>query len=266
MAPGLDSPRSAVVRLSRLRRPFVVSVVVETSMTAARRASSAAFAAGADAIELNLASLRGGMPDPRFFRETPGPVYTSCRRAGFMRVYGSAFRRSNARSEELRMDLQLAALAAGSAGLDIEADTFAPCADEWTDDRPSIRRQRQIAAIAHRNGADVIFSWHPPRKLNGSEALRAARSLQARGADFVKIVERVRDAREALDSAAISLKLAEALSVPFIFLPLGPGADRIRPVMTRFGGAYLLSRPPVGSNRLAAQLPVALARALVDLD
>ena len=79
------------------------------------------------------------------------------------------------------------------------------------------------------------------------------------------MVERVRNLDEALDSVRLSLRLQEWCDFPFIFLPLGPGAERVRPYMTAFGAAYLLARPPVGSNRLSAQPPVARARALVDL-
>jgi len=255
-----------MVRLTKLSRPFVVAVAVERTVAAAARTVAASFRDGADAVELNLASLpETDQPESSFFRKYRGPIYTSCRRAAFMQIYGAKFARLPAWSDEARMDLQLAALDCGSAGLDIEADTFAASLDEWTCDRGAIRRQRAVAAAARRRGAAVIFSWHPPRALAFAEALRAARALAARGADFVKIVERVRNEREALGAVAISLRLQEMLATPFIFLPLGPGAERFRPFMTAFGAAYLLARPPVGANRLPAQPLVAKARALVDL-
>ena len=255
-----------MVSLRQLRRPFVVGVVVERTRAAAARVAAAAFRDGADAVELNLASLAGiaGL-DRSFFARLRQPVYTSCRRPAFMGVYGPKFSGLPVFSEEERMDRQLALLERGSAGLDIEADTFAPAPDEWTQDRAAIRRQREVAAAAHRRGATVIFSWHPSRKVTGAEALRVVRNLRDRGADFVKIVERVRSRAEALDSLAISLHLAEKSDVPFVFLALGPEAVRFRPYVTAFGAAYLLARPPVGSNRLTAQPLVARARALLDL-
>ena len=182
-----------------------------------------------------------------------------------MKIYGARFARVPVRTDDRRMELQLAVLASGSAGLDLEADTFAPTPDEWTRDRSALRRQAEVVALAHRQGQAVICSWHPPRKLSWTEAIRAVRTLRDRGADFVKIVERVRDVTQALDSVRISLRLREQLDFPFVFLPLGPGAERVRPFMTAFGAAYLLARPPVGSNRLLAQPPVAKARALVEL-
>lgn len=255
-----------MVRLVDVPRPFVVGVVVERHTAAARRALAAAFRDGAGAAELNIASLaRGALLTRGFFHGLRGPVYTSCRRAPFMHVYGAKFARVPVRGEETRMEVQLAALAAGSAGLDLEADTFAPASDEWTRDRRALSRQADVVAAAHRARKTVIYSWHPGRKLNWAEAIRAVTALRARGADFVKVVERVRNLDEALDSVRLSLRLRERCDFPFVFLPLGPGAERVRPYMTAFGAAYLLARPPIGSNRLPAQPPVAQARALVDL-
>ena len=255
-----------MVNLTQLPRPFVVGVVVERDAAAAARAADAAFRTGADAVELNLASLRNDAGlDRRFFSRWGRPVYTSFRRAPFMAVYGNKFSRLPKDSDEVRMERQIALLACGSAGLDFEADTFAPNRDEWTNDRAAIRRQRTLAAAVHECGAVVIGSWHPPRKLTLPEALRGARALRDRGADFIKIVERVRTRTEALDSLAISLTLREKLGGTFVFLALGADAERFRPYMTAFGASYLLARPPVGANRLAAQPLVARARALVDL-
>jgi 3-dehydroquinate dehydratase len=255
-----------MVRLVQLPRPFGVGVVVERRAAAARRAVAAAFRDGAGAVELNLAALADReLPAREFFRGLPGPVYTSCRRAPFMRVYGAAFARVPIRADEARMAHQLAALAAGAAGLDLEADTFAAAPDEWTRDRRALRAQADVVRRAHRAGKAVIYSWHPPRKLGWAEAWRAVQALRGRGADFVKVVERVRGVEEALDSVRISLRLRDHCDFPFVFLPLGPGAETVRPFMTSFGAAYLLARPSVGSNRLPAQPPVARARALVDL-
>lgn len=253
-----------MVSLQNLPRPFVVGVVVERTAAAATRSAESAFQDGADAIELNLASLRDA-PGPEFFRRAHGPVYTSCRRAGFMAVYGKKFGRLPELSDDERMQRQFNLIAAGSAGLDIEADAFAPDPGEWTRDRAAIRRQTQLAAATRRAGAAVVFSWHPPRKLRMAEALRAACTLRDRGATFVKIVERVRSRAEALDSLAISLRLGERFAGRCVFLALGPEAVRFRPLMASFGAAYLLARPALGSNRLAAQPPVARARTLADL-
>ena len=255
-----------MVRLTDLARPFVVGVVVERAAAPAARAAAAAFRDGAGAVELNLASLaRDEELSPGFFRRARGPIYTSSRRAPFMRVYGGKFARLPALADEERMARQLALLGEGSAGIDIEADTFAPSGDEWTRDRTAISRQRALADEAHRGGATAIFSWHPPRKLRFAEALRAMRVLQDRGADFVKVVERVTSRPEALDSVSISLGLREKLEVPFVFLALGAEAVRFRPFMPFFGAAYLLARPPIGSNRITAQPLVKTARALLDL-
>ncbi|MDB6128527.1 MAG: 3-dehydroquinate dehydratase [Verrucomicrobia bacterium] len=255
-----------MVGLLELRRPFVVGVVVERTLAHAQQSAVAAIRDGADAVELNLAGfINFELLDRKFFSRLRRPVYTSCRRAKFMGIYGPQFSDSPSLDEDQRMSCQLAAIEGGSAGLDIEADTFSPCRDEWTSSRDAVARQRQVARIAHRSKCAVIFSWHPPRKLTFAAARRGALELRERGADFVKIVERVGKVDEALDSVRISLRLRETLEFPFVFLPLGTGAEKVRPFMTAFGAAYLLARPALGSNRLPAQPLVARARALVDL-
>ena len=254
-----------MVSLTELPRPFVIGVVVERETSAAARATARAFRDGADAVELNLASLPAtALPGRAFYDGLPGPVYGSCRRAPFMRVYGARFARLPVLPDEVRVERQFRQLEHGAAGLDLEADTFAPAAGEWTQDRSAIRRQRAVAYATHQLGRAVIFSWHPPRKLTYAEARRAVLALRARGADFVKIVERVAVPDEALDSLRICRRLHDMLGGPLVFLPLGPGAERVRPLATSFGAAYLLARPAVGSNRLPAQPPVARARALLD--
>ena len=255
-----------MVTLLNAKAPFVVGVVVERSVTDAEHVAGAAFTAGAHSVELNLASLKTpSQIDEGFFVRLQSPVYTTYRRAPFMAIYGPRFSRLPACTDEHRMAQQTRMLCVGSAGLDIEADTFAPNRDEWTNDRAALRQQRTVAATAHHYGAAVIYSWHPPRKLTLREALHGARALRNRGADLVKIVERVRTRADALHSVAISLALRDKLDHPFIFLALGKEALRFRPLMTAFGAAYLLARPPVGANRLPAQPPVAHARALVSL-
>ncbi len=254
-----------MVNLTELPRPFVIAVVVERGTAAATRAASRAFRDGADAVELNLASLpAAGLPGRAFYACLRGPVYGSCRRAPFMRVYGARFARLPVLADEVRIERQLLQLKHGAAGLDLEADTFAPNADEWTKDRSAIRRQSAVAYAAHQLGRAVIFSWHPPRKLAFTEARRAVLALRARGADFVKIVVRVAGIDDALDALRISQRLHDTLGGPLVFLPLGPGAERVRPFVTSFGAAYLLARPAVGANRLAAQPLVARARLLID--
>jgi hypothetical protein len=163
------------------------------------------------------------------------------------------------------MTRQMDSLAAGSCGMDIEADCFAPATDEWTTDRGAVRQQQWLAARAHAQRRSVIFSWHPGRKLSLSEARRRAQQLRDRGADFVKIVETVASDEAALDTVRISLALRRELNFPFVFLALGEAALQFRPFMTHFGAAYLLARPAGGENRIGAQPLVAPARTIVDL-
>ena len=262
----MDTTCPTMVSLISLMRPFVVGVVVEQNVKSASRVTNASFRAGADSVELNLAPLRNKASiNKTFFSRHRHPIYTAFRRSHFMAVYGPKFVSLPTYTDEERMAGQISMLSMGSAGIDIEADTFAPNHDEWSDDRSAIRQQRAVANTAHQLGAAVIWSWHPPRKLTLNEALRAAKLLRDRGADFVKIVERVSTRTDALNSVAISLALRDKLQHPYVFLALGKEAGPFRPFMTAFGAAYLLARPPVGENQLPAHPAIAQARAIVTL-
>ena len=247
-----------MVVLTALPTPFIVGVVVENTPGRAAQSVQACFQEGADAVELNLPPLK--KTSSLLF--SGGPVYTSYRRSAFMAVYGKAFTDLPPLSDEERMHLQIEALDKGSAGLDIEADTFAPSADEWTSQRTAIQRQLAVVEQARRRGRTIIFSWHPPRKLTFAEARKKASLLHERGADFVKIVERVKSTSEALNSLAISVVLKEELDFPFVFLALGEPAVRFRPLMTHFGNSYALCRAKKGANQLPAQPLITKVKAL----
>ena len=92
----------------------------------AARAAAAAFREGADAVELNLASLRRDDGANRaFFPGLGRPVYTTCRRAGFMAVYGPRFARLPVVADDRRMARQLALAASPVNGITFCEGCFA---------------------------------------------------------------------------------------------------------------------------------------------
>jgi len=249
--------------MKKIEIPFVVGVVVEKSLMEARNSIKLSYREGADAVELNLPNI--DKVNDGLFNAVPIPVYTSCRRAGFMAVYGERFAGMSPLSDVARMEKQLEAFAAGSAGLDIEADTFDPNFDQWSEKIQTVERQREIADTVHDKAGTVIFSWHPPRKVTLSEACEKMQALEGRGADFVKVVERVADKDEAIETLRISLHLRERFNTPFIFLALGAAAVPFRPLMCSFGAAYLLARPSRGGNQIAEQPLISTAKSMIDL-
>ena len=64
-----------MVSLNQVPRPFIVGVVVERNLAAAVRAVDSAFQTGADAVELNVASLTDATSvDKTFFSRWRRPV------------------------------------------------------------------------------------------------------------------------------------------------------------------------------------------------
>ncbi len=114
--------------LTTLPRPFLVNVVTDRTPDAAVATMRSARFEGAHAHELNLPALPDADPDTmRAVIAAPGqPVYTSCRRARFMTVYGLPLESVPQWGDEERMERQIAALGLGAVAIDMELDTFDP--------------------------------------------------------------------------------------------------------------------------------------------
>lgn len=247
-------------KLHHLKQPFVVGTIVENTRESALAAVQGSFDHGAQAAELTLSALyfEDSRPETyREFGELGKPVYTTFRRAAFMKIFGGAFANLEAVDDTHRMDFQWQVFQEGLAGLDIEADTFDANEDEWTEDARAIKQQMALIEKVHENGGSVIMSWHPPRKLSFDQAAEAVRKLRERGADIVKIVEQTYNLSEVFNSLEISTRLRQQFpDFPFIFLALGEETAQFRHLMTHFGCSYILSRPPAGGNQLAVHPPV----------
>lgn len=142
--------------LSSLARPFLVAVICETEVEAIAAMLDRAAREGADAAELNLAQIEeSAVPELRpIVAQSPIPVYTACRHAGFMRVYGIETP-LRALTDRRRMERQIELLGA-SCGIDMELDTFAPEDAAPLDGLPGyppdrlLRRIRARTEAAHR--------------------------------------------------------------------------------------------------------------------
>lgn len=136
-------------------------------------------------------------------------------------------------SESERSAALGAAMAAGAAFVDVEADA-----------RPGYRRE--LARLAAKHGCRVILSIHSERRPPGEGVLARTRdSLFRQGADIVKVVHRVRSARDCARlfslygtprrNAVIALGLgregavtrvaAPFLGAPFTYASLRPGRE-----------------------------------------
>jgi hypothetical protein len=264
--------------LDHLPRPFIVAVVTEPTVTTARRVMAAAARDGAGAFELNLPPLHDASRRDLagLIAEAPAPVYTSCRRRGFMAVYGYDPEALPAWSDDERMERQLDAVELGAVALDLELDTFAPSPApalgspearsaaeepgppfELTDDEGAIARQEAIVRAVRARGAQALLSCHTGRPQDLDGLLRIAAIAAARGADLLKIVTPCRDAADLSVVLEASRTLAGAGSVPFTLVGAGAAGRVSRWIGGATGSSWLLARPRGASRAYADQPTVA---------
>lgn len=265
--------------LTSLARPFVVGVITEGRFEDLRAAIETARDEGADAVELNLAPLKD-LSEERF-RSLVGlrvPIYTTCRRRGFMAVYRFDPLGLLARNDDERMTVQLDLLRAGSVAIDIEMDTFDPSpapsvgSDEAmrlgrTDGSPldlswdelAVARQRHVVERAHELGGEVLMSCHAGRRQTADQIVGIYEAAIARSADLVKIVapceeqgdlESLRDADSRLRKAA----------VPYMLLGVGQMGSLTRHPEGGFGSSWYVGRPSGRAFWFAGQPPVSKLR------
>lgn len=268
-----------MVHLTDLSRPFIVGVVTEQTTDAARASITAAVQEGADAIEVNLAAL--GEVSIESFRTLTTPevvVYTTARRPEFMQVYGIDAASCPRWTEEERMAQQLRLLAAGSAAIDMELDTFdphpspplgTPEADraavtfgppmELSHSSVAIARQRETAARARELGGEVIVSCHTGRRQTTEQLIEVVRTARERGADLVKVVSPCPDPQDLSALVAAGLELGDD-AVPFVLIGAGPMGAASRTFGSGLPSAWYIGRPSIQSNVYPGQPLVAQLR------
>jgi len=253
----------ASLPLSRLPQPFIVCVLTDRTVPDTIVTIRNALYQGADAYEVNLPALAGAGSDAlrRLFSVANRPLYTSCRRADFMTVYGIPLANLPTWSEEERMQRQLEALALGSVAVDMEMDTFDPqpapplgtpqaqqfsqtAGDpaELTHNPAALARQQEVIKAAHARGGEVILSCHTGRPQTTEQLVQIARWAGERGADLVKIVSPCPTVDWLLALLAATARLKEKLSTPFILVGAGEMGSLSRTIGMTLGAGWALGQ------------------------
>lgn len=251
------------MRLSELPRPYIVAVSTDRDLESAAATIAMAARQGAHAVELNLPALRDASNDDlrSLIADAPILVYTSCRRAPFMKVYGIDPDTLPFWNDAERMERQLDAVAAGSCAIDMELDTFDPHpapalgtpeaarfaqktgpAAELTLDPRAVARQRAIVDRAHQAGAEVILSCHTGRPQTGTELAAIAGYAVERGGDLIKIVTPCRDREDLRNVLRTTSWLADSMPIPFVLVGAGPEGVPSRLKGPRFGSAWYITQ------------------------
>jgi hypothetical protein len=251
------------MHLTTLPRPFIVAVATDCSVESTLATIRQAANQGAHAIELNLPAISDATDHElkQMLGESPIPVYTSCRRAPFMGVYGFRDGEVPVWADEERMERQLAALHFGSRAIDMEMDTFDPhpappigSAEasqfasepgepaELTDDPAAIACQREIINEAHMAGAEVIVSCHTGRPQSVEQLLAIGKRAVERGGDLLKIVTPCRNAADLLALLQATVEMKQCLPIPFILVGAGKVGLISRSIGVNFGSGWIIAQ------------------------
>jgi 3-dehydroquinate dehydratase len=272
------------VGLCDLPRPFVCCVLIDDAQPqGVLRTMKLAEYDGADAFDLELQAIE---PAQRtiaalrmVFEHATRPVFTVYRRYTFEEsefVYAEA-------DDAARMQLQLDLLDFGSAGFDMELDTFDPQPrlrtdsdagkrrmfdratppGEVTRDPRAVERQVQLIEEAHRRGGEVLASSHALVRLRTDGALAIGRLAQERGADAVKIVQFCANDDDVVEALASTVRLKRDLRIPFVMMAMGEYGKLVRVIAPLLGSMLVFARQDYQPGSFLDQPPVRSMRALL---
>lgn len=205
------------MRLSFLNKPYPVICGIMAGQTPGELIAGARGAEddGANGITVELFDLK-----PEFRnRESLKSVIDSVALPFMFCFYRND--RWGLKSDEERQEVLLAAADAGASMIDVMGDLYDPSPMEITHDRKAIARQKRLIDRIHKKGADVVMSSHMSCARTAEETAEHLASLEARGADVVKIVTRAETEEELAEAFRTTMLLRRELKVPFIHLCVG---------------------------------------------
>lgn len=270
-------------RLTALPRPFICCVLIDDATPdAVIRTIKLAEYDGADAFELDLQVLAPECRRPQavapIFAATNRPIVTVYRRYDMSQPQPAWYERD----EETRMRLQLDCLDVGSAGFDMELDTFDPHVEPWpptpegrryswnpaspprevSEDPHTVERQHRVIEEAHRRGGEVLASTHSLTRLPVEACVRIGRLAEERGADAVKIVRFNGSYQDIVETLAATVALREALTIPFVMMGTGEYGKLTRPLAPLLGSMLVFAKQDYRPGGFYDQPPIRAMRAV----
>jgi hypothetical protein len=280
------------MKLTQVPRPFLCCVLLDDPTPGGVIGRiRLAEAIGAQAFELDLHVLE---PEARtaealapVFASTNCPIFTTYRRFDFSKAEEKLL----SPDEDERIGRQLELISAGSAGFDMEMDSFDPGFEtgemspapwfssdeglryshdpespprEVSHDPAADRRQKEVVAEAHRLGGEVILSTHALTRMDPDGALRIGRLAEERGADVVKIVRLCVSREDTVETLATNVLLGRELSIPFVMMAMGEYGKLSRPLAPLFGSMLVFGRQTYAPGTFTDQPLIGNLRAVLE--
>ena len=102
--------------------------------------------------------------------------------------------------------------------IDVMGDLYDPSPLELTRNPAAVEKQMRLIDTLHAKGAHVVISSHMPCFRSTEQVVEHLKTVEARGADVVKLVQTADTERELEEALRTTLALRRELKVPFIHL------------------------------------------------
>lgn len=144
------------------------------------------------------------------------------------------------KSDEQLMEEQIMAVRAGASMIDMMGDMFGRAPLELTFDEKAVAKQKEVIDRVHALGGEVLLSSHTFVYMTADEVLRHTKTLEARGADFIKIAMSVHNEEELMDAMKTTTIVSRELKVPFLHICMGQYGKLHRAIGPMLGSCFAL--------------------------
>jgi hypothetical protein len=216
---------------------------------------------GAQAHDLHLARLGPQFHTHKHFRQI---ISTTAKP-----ILALNYRHMAEMTDEERVKLQLLAIEAGAAGVDIQADVFDPNpADspgaalpdtdngkpkELSMDPAVIEKQMKLIEQIHAMGAEVLLSSHTRVVMSCEQVVAHALEMQSRGPDIVKIVSVCKNEDQLVEAFKSIVALKRVMKVPFQYQCHGEHSKLVRVVGPMLGSMLVFCNQRYTANTFLEQ-------------
>lgn len=216
------------------KRPILVCSLTDNTPDELRATIRNAIYDGADGFLLHLERL----PLEFRTREVLSQIFSYGEGRPFMTLN---YQYDGKMSPDELMALQLEAIEAGAACVDLPADMYGASKGGYTDEPAAVERQKIFVDKVHALGGQVLSSYHQFEVyVPSSEILPRAASMAARNVDFVKIAQHIEREDQLPDAISTTIRLNREMPVPTLHILFGPIGRAHRAIAPVFGSSMVL--------------------------